>query len=182
MKRTILALAVASVSCFASVTNAGPPVPSVNIANTPLPVTSAEKVVPYTALRSVGGGGYCEVIGDGNRSTLKECTYNIPFTEARLIRSMVFRPIEPTVQLHDGGASCVAVLWMHPTGEANVGYAIGTANWTSGDYRSIPYPLPVPIAVPANEAFYLRIRMFIVGGDTSQGCALEGAALMMTTE
>jgi hypothetical protein len=182
MKRTILALAVASLSLVASVANSGPPVPSVNIANIPLPVTSAEKAVPYTALRSSGGGGYCEVIGDGERTTQAECQYSLPFTEARLVRSLTFRPIEPTVQLHDGGASCTAVLWMHPTGEPGVSVVIGTATWTSGDYPTIYQPLPVPVAFPASEAMYLRVRMFIVGGDTSQGCALQGTVLLMTTE
>jgi hypothetical protein len=182
MRRTILALAVASLSMVASVANSGPPVPSVNIANIPLPVTSAEKAVPYTALRSTGGGGYCEVIGDGNRTTTTECQYNLPFTEARLVRSLAFRPIEPTVQLRDGGASCVAVLWVHPTGDPDVAVVIGTANWTSGDYRTLYQPLPVPVAFPANEALYLRVRMSIVGGDMSQGCALQGTSMMMTTE
>jgi len=182
MRRTILALAVASLLMVASVANSGPPVPSVQIANIPLPVTSAEKAVPYTALRSTGGGGYCEVIGDGNRTTTTECQYNLPFTEARLVRSLAFRPIEPTVQLHDGGASCVAVLWVHPTGDPDVAVVIGTANWTSGDYRTLYQPLPVPVAFPANEALYLRVRMSIVGGDNSQGCALQGTSMMMTTE
>jgi hypothetical protein len=141
MKKTMLALAVASLSLVASVANSGPPVPSVNVLNIPLPVTSAEKAVPYTALRSSGGGGYCEVIGDGQRTTTATCEYSVPFTEARLIRSVVFRPIEPTVQVQDGGASCVAVLWVHPTGDPDVSVVIGTANWTSGDYRSIPEPL-----------------------------------------
>lgn len=182
MRKTMLALAVASLSLVASVANSGPPVPSLNVANIPLPVTSAEKAVPYTALRSSGGGGYCEVIGDGERTTTATCEYSLPFTEARLIRSVVFRPIEPTVQVQDGGASCVAVLWVHPTGDPDVSVVIGTANWTSGDYRSIPEPLAVPVAFPANEALYLRVRMSIVGGVESQGCALQGTSIMMTTE
>jgi hypothetical protein len=182
MKRTVFTLAATSLSLIASVANAGPPVPGVNITNIPLPVTPVEKTVPYTALRSTGGGGYCEVIGDGNRTTANECQYSLPFTEPRLIRSLTFKPTEPSYQLHDGGATCVAALRVHPTGDPNVSVVIGTANWTSGDYRTIYEPLPVPVAFPANDAAYLRVSISMVGGDTSQGCALMGTGMLMTTE
>jgi len=183
MKRTIsFALTVASLSLVASVASSAPPAFNVNVTNVPLPVTPVEKVVPYTALRSAGSGGYCEVIGDGNRTTAKECQYNVPFTEARLIRALTFKPTEPSNQLHDGGATCVAALRVHPTGDPNVSVVIGTANWTSGDYQTIYEPLPVPVSFPANEAAYLRVSISIVGGDMSQGCALMGTGLMMTTE
>jgi hypothetical protein len=180
MRRTVLALAVASLSLVASVANSSPPVQSAKII--PLPVTFAEKSVPYTALRSVGPVGYCEVIGDGNRTTTKECQYAFPITEVRLIRSLTFKPTEPTVQLHDGGAACYAVLRVHPTGDPNVTVVIGTATWTSGDYGAIYEPLPVPVSFPANEAAYLRVNISITGGDTSQGCALMGTGMMMTTQ
>jgi len=81
-----------------------------------------------------------------------------------------------------GGASCVPALWVHPAGDPDVKVLIGTANWTSGDYRTLYQPFPVPVAFPANEALYLRMRMSIVGSDMSQGCALQGTSMMMTTE
>lgn len=146
MKRMLVALAIASVSVAAV---AGPPVPSVNINNVPLPVdVVTSDVVPLTRI-----GPHIRQICD---ATAAQCELLVSLEQPVALYEVHFSPLPTDPVAPDGSQCWVRVLFRQGTAPPT---EIAKYVWPANDLHGVVHPLAFPVGLEADPNTVLRLNV-----------------------